>query len=150
MAKLKKTNAMRRLDQAGIDYEVHDRDHLDQVMAPIYKTLVTQGKSGDNYVFVVAIDHVLDLKLAAQAVGEKSIHMIKERDLFPLTGYVHGGCSPLAMKKLFPTHIDVSAQAYPTILVSGGQVGISIELPPQSLAEIVPASFASIQTNHER
>lgn len=146
MAKFKKTNAMRILDQHHIPYQPHQREELDSNHAPIYKTLVTQGKSGDHFVFVVDIDHVLDLKLAAQAVNEKHVHMIKEKDLLPLTGYVHGGCSPLGMKKSFLTVIDASAQVFETILVSGGQVGLSVEVNPQELADTVGASFIPVQT----
>lgn len=136
---------MRLLDQQAIDYHIHVRHQLPPNHAPIYKTLVTQGQSEEYYVFVVEITHVLDMKRAAQVVEEKHIHMIKERHLLPITGYVHGGCSPIAMKKQFRTIIDESAKHYDTIMVSGGQVALSIELRPLDLAQLVSASFASVQ-----
>ena len=94
----------------------------------VFKTLVTVGKSGKNYVFVVPVPFELDLKKAAEAVGEKNIEMIRSRELLPLTGYVHGGCSPIGMKKLFPTTVDISARDVPKMLFSGGRIGFQIHV----------------------
>lgn len=114
----KKTNAMRELDRIGAAYDTHIwdcaeamngvevADHLGLEVARVFKTLVTVGKSGTHYVFMVPVAEELDLKKAAACVGEKSVHMIPSKELLPLTGYIHGGCSPLGMKKLFATTID--------------------------------------------
>ena len=110
----------------------------------VFKTLVTQGKSGDHYVFMVPVAEELDLKKAAIAVGEKSIAMIPQRDLLPLTGYVHGGCSPIGMKKQFRTVIDETAQLFDAISFSGGRIGCQITMAPDDLLRIVPATFADI------
>lgn len=109
-----------------------------------YKTLVMQGKSKKYYVFVIPIAEEVDLKAAARAVSEKSVEMIHVKDLTAITGYVRGGCSPLGMKKAFPTVIDASARQYSEIYVSGGRIGTSIRLDPQDLARVVRATFADI------
>ena len=106
----------------------------------VFKTLVTVGKSGGHYVFVIPVVASLDLKKAARAVGEKHIAMIKERDLLPLTGYVHGGCSPLGMKKTFPTHVHASAWDHPSIMVSAGKIGLQLELDVRDLASVLALS----------
>ena len=110
----------------------------------VFKTLVTQGKSGQYYVFVVPVKEELDLKKAAKASGEKAIGMIKQKDLLPLTGYVHGGCSPVGMKKQFPTFIHESAENCDRIFVSAGKLGRQIEVSPQDLAEVSRSTFADI------
>lgn len=143
---MKKTNAMRILDQQKISYKIVEWDRLSVPHAPIYKTLVTVGKSGNHFVFVIDREHALDLKKAAQAVGEKHIHMLKEKDLLPLTGYVHGGCSPVGMKKHFATILDASALSLASLLVSGGHVGLSVEVSPDDLIHVVKATVAEVQT----
>lgn len=135
-----KTNAIRLLEQKKLVFATHNyvqsgavsgmevASALDENPDQVFKTLVTVGKSGRNYVFLVPVSRELDLKKAAAAVHEKSIAMIKTKDLLPLTGYVHGGCSPIGMKKNFPTVIDDSAKHYETILFSGGKIGFQIEI----------------------
>ena len=156
MGKEAKTNAMRMLDKKKIPYEALtyevdefiDGMHCAEITgAPVdasYKTLVMQGKSKKYYVFVIPIAEEVDLKAAARAVSEKSVEMIHVKDLTAITGYVRGGCSPLGMKKAFPTVIDASAGQYSEIYVSGGRIGTSIRLDPQDLARIVRATFADI------
>ena len=156
MKKTEKTNVMRLLDQKKISYDYHCyvdtgavsgtevATVLGQNPAQVYKTLVTVGKSRQNYVFVVPVNGELDLKKAAQAVGEKSIEMIKTKELLPLTGYVHGGCSPLGMKKVFPTVFDSSAMKHATILFSGGKIGWQVELSLAELEKILSFSLADI------
>ena len=156
MGKEAKTNAMRMLDKKKIPYEALtyevdefiDGMHCAEITgAPVdasYKTLVMQGKSKKYYVFVIPIAEEVDLKAAARAVSEKSVEMIHVKDLTAITGYVRGGCSPLGMKKAFPTVIDASARQYSEIYVSGGRIGTSIRLDPQDLARVVRATFADI------
>ena len=110
----------------------------------VFKTLVTQGKSGGYYVFLVPVAAELDLKKAAAAAGEKAIAMIKARELLPLTGYVHGGCSPIGMKKRFPTFVDETAQLFDTIHFSGGKVGCQIRMNPDDLARLIPFQYADL------
>ena len=145
MAKEEKTNVMRVLDGKKIPYESHaynpDATMTGEEIAAIlgenpvrvFKTLVTQGKTGAYYVFVVPVREELNLKKAAKAAGEKAVSMIKQKELLPLTGYVHGGCSPIGMKKQFPTFIHETAQQYDKIFVSAGKVGYQIELSPSDL-----------------
>ncbi len=152
----KKTNAMRELDRAKQQYEAHWFECpqavsgvevariLGQDPDRVFKTLVTVGKSGEHFVFMVPVALELDLKKAANAVGEKSIHMIKSKELLGLTGYVHGGCSPLGMRKLFTTTIDESALLYDRIVFSGGRIGCQIETSLQSLEAAIPVSIADI------
>ena len=156
MAKNDKTNVMRLLDGAKIPY----RDHcyvesgvisgtdvarvLNQPVEKVFKTLVTEGAKGEHYVFVVPVEKELDLKKAAKAVGEKSIAMIKSRELLPLTGYIHGGCSPLGMKKYFVTTVDVSAKEQATICVSAGKIGYQVELAPADLEKMIRLTYADI------
>lgn len=145
MAKNKKTNVMRLLEQADIAYKPHNlKDVIEDKSTITYKTLVTEGKTNENYVFLVPIDEELDLKKAAKAVDEKSIEMIKEKELRPLTGYVHGGCSPIGMKKELPTIIDRSAFAKETILFSAGKKGISVEVNPDELLTYLSADIADV------
>lgn len=145
MAKNKKTNVMRLLEQADIAYKPHNlQDVIEDKSTITYKTLVTEGKTNENYVFLVPIDEELDLKKAAKAVDEKSIEMIKEKELRPLTGYVHGGCSPIGMKKELPTIIDQSAFAKEAILFSAGKKGISVEVNPGELLTYLSADIADV------
>lgn len=156
MAKETKTNAMRILDRNKIPYEVLTYQ-CDQVIdglhtaqktgAPVeqsFKTLVAQGKSGGFYVFVIPIAEEVNLKTAAKTVGEKSVEMIHVKDITRITGYVRGGCSPLGMKKQFPTVIHESARDYDQIYVSGGRLGSTIRLSSLELARVTGAVFADI------
>lgn len=151
-----KTNVMRVLDSKKITYTSHSYEAdptltgeeiaeiLGEDADKVFKTLVTQGKSGSYYVFVVPVKAELDLKKAAKAAGEKSIAMIKQKDLLGLTGYVHGGCSPVGMKKQFPTFIHETAEACDKIFVSAGKVGHQIELAPGDLMAVVGCKSADI------
>ena len=151
-----KTNVMRMLDQKKIPYKHHNYTEtgansgedvaaaLNQDRATVFKTLVTVGKTGNYYVFLVPVLGELDLKKAAKAVGEKKVEMIKSKELLPLTGYVHGGCSPIGMKKSFKTTIDISAQTLEKIFFSAGRVGDQIEMTPGDLTKIVNYRFADI------
>lgn len=153
-----KTNAIREVEASGIPckvrtfecegapsgVEVARRLNLDPDR--VFKTLVTVGKSGEHYVFMVPVAEELDLKRAAQAVGEKSIEMLRSRELLPLTGYIHGGCSPIGMKKQFKTTIDETAQLYDTIYFSGGRIGCQLEMAPKDLEKMIPLLYADIMT----
>lgn len=110
----------------------------------VFKTLVTAGKTGQHYVFVVPVCCELSLKKAADAVGEKNIEMIRSKELLPLTGYIHGGCSPIGMKKQFPTVVDVSARDVPEMLFSGGRIGFQVEIAPADLETVIPVRYADI------
>lgn len=135
-----KTNVHRTLDAKKISYTTYSyppdaslsgaevAELLGQDPKKVFKTLVTRAKSGKFYVFMVPVEKSLNLKKAAKAVGEKSVEMIQQKELFPLTGYVHGGCSPIGMKKLFPTVIDASCQNLDTIIFSAGKIGKQVEL----------------------
>lgn len=156
MKKEEKTNVMRVLDGKKISYKSHSYEPdatmsgeeiagiLGEDPAKVFKTLVTQGKSGAYYVFVVPVKEELDLKKAATASGEKAVSMIKQKDLLPLTGYVHGGCSPIGMKKQFPTFIHKTASEYDKIFVSAGKVGFQIELAPDDLISVAGCRPADI------
>ena len=158
MAKQKeeKTNVMRALDQKHIPYPPHAYDpdggldgvsvagQLGQDPAQVFKTLVARGASGGLYVFDIPVEANLDLKKAAKAVGEKSVAMIHQKELLPLTGYVHGGCSPVGMKKQYPTVFDETAELFDTICVSAGKIGFQVELSPAALMELVGASAADL------
>ena len=158
MAKRKeeKTNVMRVLDQKKISYAAHTypadgpidgvsvAGFLGQDVERVFKTLVTKGASGAYYVFDVPVAENLDLKKAAKAVGEKSIAMLPQKELLPLTGYVHGGCSPVGMKKQFPTVFHETAVLFDTICVSAGKVGAQVEVEPQALLDLLRASAADI------
>jgi Cys-tRNA(Pro)/Cys-tRNA(Cys) deacylase len=154
---LTKTNVMRMLSQAGIvftphEYEydendlsgIHVSDKLNIPEEQVFKTLVTKGAKGGIYVFCVPVSNELDLKKAAKAAGDKSIAMVHVKELLSLTGYIRGGCSPVGMKKRYPTFIEETAQLYDTIAVSAGQRGVQVELNPEDLAEFIGASFADI------
>lgn len=150
-----KTNVMRLLDGKKVPYTPHFYDSsittgtevaaiLGQDLEAVFKTLVTSGKSGAHYVFVIPVAEELDLKKAARAAGEKSIEMLKQKDLLPLTGYIHGGCSPIGMKKFFPTFVHESASELPEIYISGGHVGAQVSLAPQDLARMIRFSYADL------
>lgn len=156
MAKSKKTNAIRLLEQHSIPYKEHHYFGNDvangiEVAKKMgnnpdqqFKTLVTQGKSKTYYVFIIPVNTELDLKKAAQAVDEKSIAMIREKELLPLTGYVHGGCSPIAMKKSFKTILHASASKFDTIIFSAGKVGLSVELDPKQLSSLIDVTLSDV------
>ena len=160
MAKKKdeKTNVMRTLEQKKIPYTAHTYPHeegvavdgvtvagmLNQDPAAVFKTLVAKGAGGGYYVFGIPVAETLDLKKAAKAVGEKSIAMLPSKELLPLTGYVHGGCSPVGMKKLFPTVFHESCLALETMMVSAGKIGYQVELAPDALIELVGAEVADL------
>ena len=149
-----KTNAMRKLAAMKIAFKEHTYDGavagvdvaavLGEDPASVFKTLVTVGKSGAHYVFMIPVAEELDLKKAALSVGEKSVEMIKSKELLPLTGYIHGGCSPIGMKKFFRTVIHISAKDFPVIFFSGGKIGLQIELSPQKLSEVIKLEYADI------
>ena len=144
-----KTNAIRLLEQKKLPFKVHDysqsdavngmeiADYLHENPDRVFKTLVTVGKSASHYVFLVPVSRELDLKKAAKAVNEKSIDMIKSKELLPLTGYIHGGCSPVGMKKFFPTIID-------EIFFSGGKIGLQIEMSLSELRKVITFKLADI------
>lgn len=156
MSKEMKTNAMRILDKNHISYELlqYECDEFidglhtaEKTGAPVeqsFKTLVAQGKSRQYYVLVVPIAEEVHLKQAARVVGEKSIELIPVKEITKVTGYVRGGCSPLGMKKMFPTFIHNSAENFDKIYVSGGRIGTTICLNPQELARVTHARFACI------
>ena len=147
---------MRLLDKQGVAYESHCYMDSGVVSGPevaaalgqdpdrVFKTLVTVGRSGQHYIFVIPVRGELDLKKAAAAAGEKSIEMVKSKELLPLTGYVHGGCSPIGMKKLFPTFLDESAVLFDTILFSAGKIGWQVETAPDELNKLVPFQYADL------
>ncbi len=147
--KIEKTNAMRILDQKKVAYKEHMLGITDAVSGVeaalllnvdeslVFKTLVTVGKSLEHYVFVIPVASELDLKKAAACVGEKSVEMVKSKDLLSLTGYVHGGCSPIGMKKFFKTTIDESALKTDRIFFSGGRIGFQIETSIEELKKAI-------------
>ena len=144
-----KTNVMRILDQKKIEYKSYSylqtgavngmevAQALDEDPGMVFKTLVTVGKSKINYVFVVPVNKELNLKKAAHSAGEKSIEMIKQKELLPLTGYIHGGCSPIGMKKQFTTTIDRSAEEYGRIIFSAGKIGFQVEVSLEDLKKVI-------------
>ncbi len=156
MKKEEKTNVMRLLEGKKIPYKSYSYEPIPTMSGEeiagilgeepekVFKTLVTQGKSGAYYVFVVPVDSNLDLKKAAKASGEKAVSMIKQKDLLPLTGYVHGGCSPIGMKKQFPTFIHKTSEQYDKIYVSAGKVGFQIEILPQDLISVTGCKVAEL------
>ena len=160
MAKQKeeKTNVMRTLEQKRVPYTPHTYPHdgdaapdgesvarmLGKDPASVFKTLVTKGASGGYYVFDIPVAETLDLKKAAKAVGEKSIAMLPAKELLPLTGYVHGGCSPVGMKKQFPTVFHESCLDLDTMLVSAGKIGFQVELTPAALIALIRGKTADV------
>lgn len=153
--KHEKTNAMRQLDRKKAAYTVYSYDGgalsgtevaaaLGQDPAHCFKTLVTVGKTGGHYVFMIPVAAELDLRKAASAAGEKSVAMLPQKELLPLTGYIHGGCSPIGMKKQFPTFIDETAQLYDEIGVSAGCRGCQVLLDPMQLTDYVNATLCDL------
>ena len=154
--KEEKTNVMRVLEQKNIPYTAHTYDpeagldgvsvarQLGQDPACVFKTLVARGASGGLYVFDIPVAESLDLKKAARAVGEKAVAMIHQKELLPLTGYVHGGCSPVGMKKQYPTVFDETAEIIDAIMVSAGKIGFQVELEPAALIGLVGAATADL------
>lgn len=154
--KTEKTNVMRKLDSMKISYQEHyytDTDAisgvdvaavLGQNPEQVFKTLVTEGKSKEHYVFMIPVAEELDLKKAASSVGEKSIQMIKSKELLSLTGYIHGGCSPIGMKKTFRTVIHHTAEALETIIFSGGRIGFQVELELKDLKKVIRFETADL------
>lgn len=153
---MKKTNAMRLLDAAGVHYEEFEYDAslgisgtdvartLNEDERMVFKTLVTETNKGEHFVFIVPVAMELDLKKAAKAAGAKKIDMLKQKDLLPLTGYVHGGCSPIGMKTKLGTFIDASAMDQEYIYVSGGKIGLQIKISPEDLVKITDATAIDI------
>lgn len=149
MKKEEKTNVMRILDSKKLNYKSYNYQNTDAISgievatvlnqnpAQVFKTSVTTSKSKNNYVFLVPVKEELDLKKAAKAVGEKSVEMLKSKELLPLTGYIHGGCSPIGMKKQFKTIIDSSASSFKTIIFSGGKIGYQVEISLNELKKVL-------------
>lgn len=154
-----KTNVMRELDRLKINYNhycyvdtqavsgIEVAAVLNQNPDRVFKTLVTVGKSNKHYVFMVPVVQELDLKKAAKSVGEKSVEMLKSKDLLPLTGYIHGGCSPIGMKKFFTTTIDTTAENFDTIIFSAGKIGYQVEMKLEDLSKVIRFNLANITEN---
>ena len=161
MKQQEKTNVMRLLDSKGIQYRsfTYEKDptmsgeDIAQLMgeepARVFKTLVARGKTGSYYVFVIPVICELDLKKAAKSVGEKAVSMIKQKELLPLTGYVHGGWSPLCMKKYFRTVFDASAEELGNIYFSAGRVGCQVEVEVFQIEKIIHIEFAELTAGLE-
>ena len=164
MAKEAKTNAMRMLERAKVNYTAHEYPHEEGASsvdganvawpdrpdpARVFKTLVTQGADHNYYVFVVPVLAELDLKKAAKAAGVKSVAMIHVADINKVTGYIRGGCSPVGMKKQFVTVYDESCLAQPTIMVSGGRIGTQVECAPADLIKVTRGKTAAITQEHQ-
>lgn len=152
---MEKTNVMRVLTQKNIAFTPHEYDNsltdgesiakiLGEEASSVFKTLVTEANTRENFVFVIPVCATLNLKKAAAAAGVKSIQMIKQKDLLPLTGYIHGGCSPVGMKKPFPTFVEESAMLCEHIFVSAGKVGYQVEVNPEDLLALVGAQYADL------
>ena len=151
-----KTNAMRILEKNNIDFEINTyecdefidgmtvAEHNGQDPDMSYKTLVTEGKSKEYYVFVIPVDRELDLKKAAKAVGEKAVEMIHVKDINRITGYIRGGCTPLGMKKQYEKVVDASALKWDKIIISGGRIGSQIILAPNDLVNVIKGKFEDI------
>lgn len=151
-----KTNTMRELDKLKINYNFYSYAETDAVSGVevakvlnqnperVFKTLVTVGKSGKHYVFMLPVAQELNLKKSAKSVGEKSVEMIKSKELLPLTGYIHGGCSPIGMKKFFTTTIHNSAKDFETIMFSGGKIGYQVEMSLEELSKVIKYNLADI------
>ena len=154
--KLQKTNVYRLLDQAGAVYTQHYYGDTEAVSGTevaealhedpdrVFKTLVTIGRSGEHYVFMIPVAEELDLRKAASAAGEKAVAMIKARELLPLTGYIHGGCSPIGMKKQFATFVDETAVLYDTVFFSAGKIGYQVEMSVPDLEAVIPLKYADL------
>ena len=153
---VEKTNAMRKLDAMKIPFQEYTYEGdgtltgvdvaamLGQNADQVFKTLVTVGRTGEHYVFMIPVADELDLKKAAKAVGEKSVEMVKSKELLGLTGYIHGGCSPIGMKKYFKTTVHETAILYDTIIFSGGKIGYQIELPLSDLEKVITLQTADV------
>ena len=153
---MEKTNVMRILDQKKITYRHYEYQNdraysgteiaqfLGQDPKKVCKTLVTVAKSGKNYVFLIPVEEELDLKKAAKTAGEKAVEMLKSKELLPLTGYVHGGCSPIGMKKSFETFIQETVREQETVIFSAGKIGYQVEMSPGDLAKVVRYKFADV------
>ena len=154
--KLQKTNVYRLLDQAGAVYTQHYYGDTEAVSGTevaealhedpdrVFKTLVTAGRSGEHYVFMIPVAEELDLRKAASAAGETSVGMIKAKELLPLTGYIHGGCSPIGMKKQFATFVDETAVLYDTVFFSAGKIGYQVEMSVSDLEAVIPLKYADL------
>jgi len=156
------TNAMRMMMADDMDYGDYYYDDEDGLIdgisvarkinmpySQVFKTLVTQGAPGKYYVFMLPVDKELDLKKAAKVVGEKSIKMLPSKELLEVTGYVHGGCSPVGMKKQFPTFVDISATYTDTICISGGRIGVQLQCNVEELVEYINGEYADITKNDD-
>ena len=153
---MEKTNVMRILDKHKLAYKSYAYDAKEALSGSevadalgedhnlVFKTLVAVGKSKNHYVFMIPVDKELDLKKAAESVNEKAVDMLKSKELLPLTGYIHGGCSPIGMKKFFTTTVDSSAANFDTIIFSGGKVGFQVETSLDNLAKIIRFSLAPL------
>ncbi len=153
---VEKTNAMRKLDAMKLAFQEYTYESdgtqtgveiasmLGQNAEQVFKTLVTVGRTGEHYVFMIPVADELDLKKAAKAVGEKSVEMVKSKELLGLTGYIHGGCSPIGMKKFFRTTVHETAVLYDTIIFSGGKIGYQIELPLSDLEKVITLQTADV------
>lgn len=151
-----KTNVMRILEQKKVSYQSHCYAQTDAISGvdvaqvlgqnpeQVFKTLVTVGASGGHFVYVIPVAKELDLKKAARAVGEKSVKMLPSKELLPLTGYIHGGCSPIGMKKVFRTTIDETAALQETIIFSAGKIGYQVELRLADLERILRFTLADL------
>ncbi len=151
-----KTNVMRILDKEKAEYVPHSYAGTGALSGAeaasamgidpdcVFKTLVTVGKSKKNYVFVIPVHEELDLKRAAAAVGEKSVEMIKQKELLPLTGYIHGGCSPIGMKKFFTTTLHESAKTKEAITFSAGKIGYMVEMSADTLSKVIDLSYGDV------
>ena len=153
---VEKTNAMRKLDAMKIPFQEYTYEGdgtltgvdvaamLGQNADQVFKTLVTVGRTGEHYVFMIPVADELDLKKAAKAVGEKAVEMVKSKELLGLTGYIHGGCSPIGMKKFFRTTVHETAVLYDTIIFSGGKIGYQIEPPLSDLEKVITLQTADV------
>lgn len=151
-----KTNVMRILDSKKVKYQAHYygdsgaisgievANELGENLEQVFKTLVTRAHSMSYYVFVIPVSKELDLKKAAKSVNEKNVEMIKQKELLPLTGYIHGGCSPIGMKKFFKTVVDITSKNYDTICISAGKVGYQVELNVNDLEKVIKVEYDDI------
>ena len=158
---MEKTNVMRILEQKKIPYQYYEYQteealsgtevakRIGQEESKVFKTLVCVGASNKNYVFVTPVSKELDLKKAAKVAGEKKMDMLKAKELLPLTGYVHGGCSPIGMKKLFPTFIEESAKTYESIIFSAGKIGYQVEVTLELLNKLISPKYEAFIQNEE-
>ena len=155
--KITKTNAMRALDKLKLNYKcteyeagdgkidgVSVAEKIGKLKDEVFKTLVTKAPSGNYYIFIVPVDHELNLKKCAKACGEKSVEMIAVKDITKVTGYIRGGCSPLAMKKQYPTFLHKSAEALPAVTFSGGKIGVQITMNPDDLLKACGGVYAEL------